>query len=208
MNLHRTTGTPDWHAIDPSKRNFWQRCAVVTHGVVTPGNLVTIVGLILVLWGLIVLIVGDYWLAGGLVLVGRLCDLLDGWAADATQTKSPLGELMDATADKIETAAALVAIWVAGVAPWWLVLGLIATQLLISGIAVIARRRGVELHPSRRGKLAMAFIWVLLVGLVVLKATQVAASVTFLTSLVAGGAVIILVLFVAGEYAQQLRRVK
>lgn len=205
MNLHRTNATPEWYNVTAADRNVWQRLAVATHGIATPGNAFTLLGLCLVLWGLGALLVGSYWLAGALVFAGRLCDLADGWAAEATKTKSPFGEIMDATADKIETIAAVIAVLFAGLLPWWLALAVLATQLLITAIAVMARRRKVALHPSRQGKIVMALIWVLLVGVVALKAGQLSASLTTILTLVAGVVTVALIGIVAGEYARQLR---
>lgn len=202
MNLHRTHQHPDWHAVAAEDRSVWQRLAAATRGIVTPGNIITLVGLAMVLAGLGALLGQHYWLAGALVLAGRLCDLLDGWAADATGTKSPLGELVDATVDKIETGAAFVAVLIAQLLPWWIVALLLAVQVMIAVIALAARRRKVALHPSRRGKVAMALIWVLIIGLVVVRIMGVNTPVI---EVIAGLVVAIETLLVAREYRQQLR---
>lgn len=202
MNLHRTHQHPDWHAVAAEDRSVWQRLAAATRGIVTPGNIITLVGLTMVLAGLGALLGQYYWLAGALVLAGRLCDLLDGWAADATGTKSPLGELVDATVDKIETGAAFVAVLIAQLLPWWIVALLLAVQVMIAVIALAARRHKVALHPSRRGKVAMALIWVLIVGLVVVRIMGVNMPVI---EVIAGLVVALETLLVAREYRQQLR---
>lgn len=197
MNLHRTTGRPDWVAIDPREHTSWHKLAVLTGGVVTPGNLATVVGLVLVLAGLVALLAHDYWLASGLIIVGRLCDLVDGWLADVTQTKSPLGELMDAGADKIETFAAIIVMYIAVLAPWWILTLLVVPHVLTSILAAIARLKGVSIHPSRIGKVSMALLWVCLVALLLVRiaslggvAVYVAYGLVAVTSILALGALV------------------
>lgn len=168
MNLHRTTGQADWESIDPSDYTLWQKIAAATHGYVTPGNVTTLIGLVLVTLGLLQVVAGEYWLGGVLVIAGRLLDLVDGWLADATHTKSPLGEIADAAADKIETFAAIAVLFIASLAPWWVLIGLLLPHIAISGVAYIARRKGVSLHPSRLGKISMALLWAALFGFIVL----------------------------------------
>jgi len=51
MKLHHTNGRPDWEAVEPARRNYWQRIAVVTRAIVTPGNALSTLGLGLVLIG-------------------------------------------------------------------------------------------------------------------------------------------------------------
>lgn len=166
MNLHRTTGRPDWAGTEVAHRNIWQKLAVTTRGIVTPGNLTTLVGLTLVLAGLAQIMQDNYWLAGILIVTGRLLDLVDGWLADKTGTKSPLGELVDAGADKLETFGAIVVMYVAHLAPWWLLTALLLPHLVITLLATIARLRQQELHPSRLGKVSMAMLWASLFGLI------------------------------------------
>jgi phosphatidylglycerophosphate synthase len=90
------------------------------------------------------------------IITGRLCDLIDGWLADRTGTKSPLGEAVDATADKLGTAATIIVLPLAGLMPIELAIALVVPQAAIAVMALFARRRGRGLHPSRWGKLSMA----------------------------------------------------
>ena len=202
MNLHRTDVHPDWHAVSPARRNVWQRIAAARPGILTPGNVITLIGLTLVIVGLGALLHQHYWVAGWLVLAGRLCDLLDGWAADATGTKSPLGEIVDATVDKLETGAAFVVLLLSQLLSWWIVGLLLVVQVIIAIISLVARRQKIALHPSRRGKVAMALVWVLIVGLVVLRVAGIhIPTLEVLASFV----VLFETLLVAREYREQLR---
>lgn len=163
MKLHRTLGRPDWEGIPPAERTVWQRIAARTSGVVTPGNLLTAIGIAAVVYGLWCLGDGRYWAGLGLVTFGRLLDLADGWAADQTLTKGPLGELLDASVDKLATLLTLITLGATGIAPWWAMAVLLVPQALAAAIAGLQRARGKTLHPSRLGKLSMAGLWLALV---------------------------------------------
>jgi cardiolipin synthase len=159
MRLHRNSGKPDWIRIPPSSRNRWQRLAAATHGIVTPGNVFSIIGLVLVIAGLILLAQREFVAGVILVAIGRLADLADGQSADKTGTKSPLGEIVDASFDKIGAILAIIVFAVCGLAPV-LIMAVIAVQN-ISNImySYIARRRKVPLHPSAAGKISTAGQW-------------------------------------------------
>jgi phosphatidylglycerophosphate synthase len=117
MKLHRASGN-DWDDIAPEERNIWQRTASSTNGLVSPSNVITIVGGVLVTAGLVLLARHEIvWLAVTLIMIGRAADLADGLVADKTGTKSTVGEAMDATVDKLELVAAVVVIWLASLIP-------------------------------------------------------------------------------------------
>src|SRR5258708_6783173 len=101
MRLHTPYTNPGWK-IDPTAANFWQRFALQTNGVVTPGNILSISGLVLVVWGAWLLGSGERWTAGvALVTAGRFFDVLDGYTAELTGTKSRLGAMVDVACDKL-----------------------------------------------------------------------------------------------------------
>ena len=158
MNLHRATRS-DWSDIPPQERSFWQRLAASSHGVLTPANFVSLIGALLMVRGLLFL--RDDQLIRGtvLVLVGRFADILDGIVADYTKTKSPLGEAIDATVDKILLILALYVLLDKSLIP--LVVGAFMAVHAVYNIAVstIARQLKARLHPSRAGKLSAAIEW-------------------------------------------------
>lgn len=171
MKLHRARKQADWLAVSRRQRNGWQRLAVRTHGAITPGNILTVLGLLMVIYGLVLVASGQYFIGLVWLAVGRFCDLLDGWLAEYTGTKSPLGALFDATADKIETAATVVVLVATGLLPLWLAILVILPHVLITGLSAAAGIRGRPFHPSRAGKLSMALAWLGLVMVVLAKAT-------------------------------------
>lgn len=162
MNLHRVGRRPDWQLVEPKLRNPWQRLAARTNGVVAPANVLSITGAIVVGYGLVEITRGN--LAVGLLTVGlgRLADILDGIVADATGTKSPLGEVLDAMLDKLEILATLVVLLWSAVIPLW-AFGLVAAINVLGLLgAGIAKLRKLEIHPSQLGKLATVGSWVAL----------------------------------------------
>ncbi|MBC7581473.1 CDP-alcohol phosphatidyltransferase family protein [Aeromicrobium sp.] len=160
MKLHRANGN-DWDEVAIADRTVWQRYAARTQGYITPANAVTIFGSFIALTGLYVLALDVNTMLGvSLLLVGRLADLFDGVVADYTGTKSPIGEAVDATADKVVLAASVMTLWIIQLLPT-AVFGFLALHavynVLLFGWALFTAQR---LHPSRNGKLAAALEWV------------------------------------------------
>ena len=170
MNLHRASTQADWQAIKPTERNLFQRVAAATMGVVSPGNVISLVGFILVIIGLSYLLDERYLLSLVLLAVGRLLDVADGAVAEATGTKSPLGEIVDATIDKLVTVMTVIAILLTDLAAWWVVAALVILQISIGLVVFIRRSRGSRIHPTRTGKLSMATAWIGIVGLILIEA--------------------------------------
>lgn len=164
MDLHRADTTPEWTAIAPARRSALQRLAASTHGFVTVGNFFSLLGLISVPYSLWLITRDATVSAAVVIMAGRACDLIDGWAADKTHTKSPLGETIDASFDKVSTGLAVVGLIALGVVPGAIAVFLLLPQVLITTLALVARRRDVRLHPSRIGKLSMAALWVAMVA--------------------------------------------
>lgn len=164
MQLHRADGN-DWDTLAPQKWNVWQRLADRTNGLLTPGNVVTLIGAAIVTIGLVVLASnGSVWLGAGLILLGRAADLLDGFLADRSGTKSAVGEAMDASVDKLELAAALVVLWQINLLPTAVFIILAVQAIYNVVISVTAKLRGRRLPPSHSGKLGALVEW-LTIGL-------------------------------------------
>ena len=164
MNLHRTNTTPDWESIDESNRTYIQRLAHETSGVVTPANLITLIGLFLVVVGLIIYSVDRSFLGVGLIIMGRVLDVVDGLVADATKTKSPLGEFLDASVDKIILFIILGFAYFLDIMPVAAIVAVALPASLVTLVSYIAKLNKVELHPSRIGKISTAVIWISMVA--------------------------------------------
>jgi len=170
MNLHRTTGKPDWDAIKPADRNTFQKIGAATRSIVTPPNIITIIGLAIVFFGLAQILAEHYWIGLIALAVGRLLDIVDGMVAEATGTKSPTGEIFDAVADKIGTLLTIVVLFAAQIAEPWLIVLLLIPQVLTPLITFYKKQKRINIHPTRQGKLSMATSWVAIVGLLITKA--------------------------------------
>lgn len=159
MDLHRTGKVADWNHVKPGQRNGWQKLAEQTHGILTPGNAISALGLGLVFGGLAAITMHLYLSGVILLAVGRLADILDGILAQKTGTKSPLGEAVDASFDKIGALTALVILAIEGLLPWPIAL-IIALQSIVNILlALYARTKKSVIHPSRTGKLSAVGIW-------------------------------------------------
>jgi phosphatidylglycerophosphate synthase len=160
MKLHRSGKKADWDAVAPEHRSFLQRMAAKTGGALTPGNSITILGAVFVGIGLY-----DIWhghVGRGIVeiAIGRLADLLDGMIAESTQTKSPVGEALDAAFDKIVLFSVLAVFIAKDILPAAPAISILVLQATTAGISLIGKQRKRELHPSQAGKVATAVLWV------------------------------------------------
>lgn len=159
MELHRSAKQADWDQVRPEKRNRWQQLAVRTHGAVTPANIVTLIGAAISVYGLVLIVSADYWTAVVALFVGRVLDIVDGLVAHRTGTKSPLGELLDAGIDKILTLSTLIVFGWYDIMHWTLIGLLVLPHAVIALLSVVSALNGKKLHPSKSGKLSMAFAW-------------------------------------------------
>lgn len=161
-DLHRSDVVPEWETVPPSERNEYQQRAAETGGWDTPGNRETLQGAISTLAGL-ALVDRDTPLsvAAGTTLLayGRYKDLRDGQVADATGTKSPLGESLDAGVDTALIVVAGAMLKRKDVVPQ----SESNTLLAITGVKVAAaasgRALGREMHTSRAGKIGTFLHW-------------------------------------------------
>ncbi|MGH7157582.1 MAG: CDP-alcohol phosphatidyltransferase family protein [Candidatus Saccharimonadales bacterium] len=201
-NLHRAGRKADWETIPKNKRNPWQRLAFSTKGVVTPANVTSVIGALLVLLGLYYIVAGDLWWGLVCVAIGRLADILDGAVAQATGTKSSVGEAVDVGLDKTIIVAAIVAFFITGVIPLWAVALIGARNVINAALGLLGKARKKELHPTRTGKLAAALEWVAILLFIVAAvfrtqqlaggetAATVAAALTLVLAMLLGAAAI------------------
>jgi phosphatidylglycerophosphate synthase len=169
VKLHRTGKVADWETVPAAQHNSWQKLAVATDGLLTPGNIVSSIGLGLVFAGLIAVARHDYWLGLGLVASGRLADILDGLLADRSGTKSPLGEVVDASFDKVGALATLAVFAIEGLLPWAIAVIIGLQSVANVTLALYARTKGLSLHPSKVGKLSAVGVWICILAFAVAK---------------------------------------
>lgn len=119
--------------------------------VFSPANAVSVLGLVMTIWGSLHI----NSLEGVLILgLGRFIDIFDGKIARATHA-SRLGAIVDATCDKIGFAFLVPAIWIAGIAPVWLLVYILGQNLLNVVFSGWAALRHAKPTSSRYGKHAV-----------------------------------------------------
>jgi phosphatidylglycerophosphate synthase len=139
----------------PSKdSSVWQEIAEATNDIVTPANVLDLLGFGACIYGIGKL---NSWKGIVATAAGFMTDVVDGKVARATNTQSPLGEAVDAAGDKVKLALALRTIWGLRLAPTPL-LSAVAIQNA-ANVALVAldrmRHEEPQLHSSSHGKMAM-----------------------------------------------------
>lgn len=111
-------------------------------------NLITILRILLVgpvVWALLD---GRYQLAIWLFVIAGVSDGVDGFLAKHFGWTSRLGGILDALADKFLLVSTFVALWWLAVFPGWLVLWILARDLLIVGGGIVYRTRIGTFDPE------------------------------------------------------------
>lgn len=96
---------------------------------------------------------GHYYWATAAFVVAMATDWFDGRVARSRGRTSPLGSLLDPLADKILVLAVLIMLVDARVVPGWMVVAIVARELLVSGLRLAALERGVVIRARDLGKL-------------------------------------------------------
>jgi CDP-diacylglycerol---glycerol-3-phosphate 3-phosphatidyltransferase len=94
----------------------------------------------------------EYW-ATAVFCIAMATDWFDGRIARRRGVTSPLGTLLDPIADKILVLSVLVMLIEDGIWPAWMVVAIIARELLVSGLRLAAIQQGVVIAARDLGKL-------------------------------------------------------
>ncbi len=81
------------------------------------------------------------------LMIGGITDWLDGKLARWLGQYSRLGALLDPAVDRLYILAALVALGVREIVPWWAVAALLARDLVLAATLPVLRRRGYGSYP-------------------------------------------------------------
>jgi cardiolipin synthase (CMP-forming) len=76
------------------------------------------------------------------LVVGGFTDWLDGKLARLLDQQSRLGAMLDPAVDRLYILAVLIALGVRAVVPWWVVVALIARDLVLAATLPLLHRRG------------------------------------------------------------------
>lgn len=107
------------------------------------------------------------FIAAMLFLAAGLTDIVDGALARRMGLVTVLGKFLDPIADKLMVMAALVMLQALGRVPAWVVIVIIARELVISALRTLAMSEGVVIAAGQGGKWKTSLQVVGLVGLII-----------------------------------------
>lgn len=118
-------------------------------------NALSMLRLALVPVFLVLIVVGGYVAALVVLVVASLTDLLDGFLARRLGQVTRLGQLLDPAADRLYILAALVGLAANGLVPWWIVVVIVARDVVLLVLAVVLANHGYGPLPVHQlGKVA------------------------------------------------------
>ena len=103
-----------------------------------------------------------YW-ALGVFIAASLTDLLDGYIARHYNQITNFGKFMDPLADKVLVLAAMIWFVETGVMPAWAVIIVVARELAVTGMRLLAAAGGKVIAAGKSGKVKTATTMVCLV---------------------------------------------
>ncbi len=169
MNLHRSKGASDYEGLPYDELNCHQKLGRKSNGILTLANVVSLAGLVISSSGIKDCYQGNYKKGVAKIASGRLLDILDGFVADKTKTKSELGARLDAGTDKILMAEALIGLGSKQILSN-IVVASFATQNganVLSTYLYLKNHNNKDPQSSREGKLTTTFQWLTIGGFVV-----------------------------------------
>ena len=129
-------------------------------------NVLSMLRLALVPVFLVLIIIGDYVSALVVLVVASLTDLLDGYLARRLGQVTRLGQLLDPAADRLYIFAALIGLAANELVPWWIVIVIVARDVLIVVLGVVLANHGYGPLPVHQ--LGKAATFALFTGLPVI----------------------------------------
>ncbi|MET4636871.1 CDP-diacylglycerol--glycerol-3-phosphate 3-phosphatidyltransferase [Mycetocola sp. 2940] len=147
--------------------------------ILTVPNILSFLRLALVPVFLILLVEGEDILALVVLAISGLTDFLDGYLARRLNQVSKLGQLLDPAADRLYILAALLGLGWRDLIPLWLVVVIIARDVMLVVLAAVLARIGHGAFPVNWvGKWATACLFVGLPLLMLAAAFPATAAVT------------------------------
>lgn len=135
-------------------------------------------------------------------VLASLTDALDGHLARTVYGCTDFGKLMDPLADKVLTAVAFIGFVELDVMPAWMVTLILAREMMVTGLRLLAAEKGVVLAAGRWGK--HKTIWQMVFIILVLLAGSFQSLETFDTIFYAAGlAVTLLTVWSGALYFRQ-----
>ena len=119
-------------------------------------NKLTVLRMILVPVFMAVLLLWNKWVALAIFIIASLTDLVDGKIARAKGLVTNFGKFMDPLADKLLVLSAMVVFVQEGRMPGWVCMVVIARELAVSGLRMVAASNGVVMAAGWSGKIKTA----------------------------------------------------
>lgn len=121
---------------------------------------------------------------GLLFVIASLSDAFDGYIARKYNLVTTFGKFMDPLADKILTQAAFIVLVEANMISAWIVVVIVARELIITGFRTIAASQGVTIAASKWGKFKTIFQMLAIVAYLfmntILLSTLIASTLLYL----------------------------
>jgi cardiolipin synthase len=147
----------------PTTAQSTELSAELSSAVWTVPNIISMVRILLIfVFGWLLINEQDLWAIVVLVVAG-VSDFLDGFLARRWGQITALGRVLDPTADRILTVVVVLGLAIREFIPWWLVVILLARDVMVGAALLYARARGVESSQvTFVGKLATFVLYVTL----------------------------------------------
>ena len=131
-----------------------------------------------------------YYIAGGILAVSCLTDLVDGKIARKFHMISTLGKILDPLADKLLTIAAMTMFCEWGFFPAWALMIVLTREFAVTGLRLVAVGKGKVIAAGWSGKVktasTMIGLCVLMVFPTVIWLSYVVVSVILVTTVYSG----------------------
>jgi len=96
-----------------------------------------------------------FWWALGLFVFAAFTDFWDGWLARRYRLESPLGRILDPTADKVFILATMASFAVMGVYSYWYLVPLFFREIAVTFCRITWLGQGLAIGAERAGKLKL-----------------------------------------------------
>ena len=95
---------------------------------------------------------GGHYIAAAIFFIASLTDFLDGYLARKNNLVTNFGKIMDPFADKLLVLTALIYLAIEHTIPGWIVIVIIARELLVTSLRALAADNGIILAARNLGK--------------------------------------------------------
>ena len=127
----------------------------VSKRILTIPNVLSVIRLLLIPVFLVLLVVGEYGYALLTLVVSSVTDFVDGYIARRFNQVSRLGQLLDPAVDRLFIFSTLIGLAWQNVVPWWLVIVIVARDVLLLILGVLLANHGYGPLPVHHlGKVA------------------------------------------------------